>query len=68
MSNTEDLATRARALHDEGLLSVDGLDRFLRSLTTDEATPAEYIAFLDHIETRRGTDTAAGTAEDAERG
>jgi hypothetical protein len=59
MSTTADLATRARALHDEGLLSADGLARFEAALKTDEATPSEYVAFLDHIETRRSTPAGA---------
>ncbi|MEV4423309.1 hypothetical protein AB0L40_25530 [Patulibacter sp. NPDC049589] len=53
MSHADDLAARARALHAEGLLSAEGLDRFVRALRTDEGTPSEYAAFLDHIETRR---------------
>lgn len=53
MSNADDLAARARALHGEGLLSAEGLDRFVEALKTDEGTPSEYAAFLDHIETRR---------------
>lgn len=53
MSTVEHLTKRARALHGEGLLSADGLARFEAALKTDEATPAEYIAFLDHIEARR---------------
>ncbi|WP_026910172.1 hypothetical protein [Patulibacter minatonensis] len=53
MSTADDLRARARALHDEGILSADGLDRFVKALENDEATPSEYMAFLDHIETRR---------------
>lgn len=58
MSNLDDLQQRARALHDEGLLSVEGYDRFVAALGSDEATPSEYAAFLDHIETRRTTAAA----------
>lgn len=42
-----------------GLLSAEGLARFEAALKTDEATPAEYLAFLDHIEARRGDEDAA---------
>lgn len=59
MSTAEHLTQRARALHDEGLLSAEGLARFEAALKTDEATPAEYLAFLDHIEQRRGDEETA---------
>lgn len=65
MSNAEHLTQRARSLHEEGLLSADGLARFEAALQTDEATPSEYLAFLDHIETRRA---ARGTGDEGTAG
>lgn len=59
MSTAEHLTERARALHEEGLLSAEGLARFEAALKTDEATPSEFFAFLDHIETRRGGEDTA---------
>jgi hypothetical protein len=64
MSTADDLRARARAFHAEGILSADGLDRFLKALETDEATPSEYIAFLDHIETRRDAGGPVDTGPD----